>query len=64
MECDHFEYLMKTYLYEHGGWRWDERRGWTEPRLKGSRASRARDGNRIAPERGTNDPPPPPSVYQ
>ena len=28
----HFEYLMETYLPDHGGWRWSERRGWMEPR--------------------------------
>ena len=28
----HFEYLMETYLPDHSGWRWSERRGWTEPR--------------------------------
>ena len=31
----HFDYLIDVYLFKkHGGWRWSEKRGWTEPRRK------------------------------
>jgi hypothetical protein len=28
----HFDYLKQTYLPDHGGWRYDDERGWTPPR--------------------------------